>query len=130
MPGQQKFICIGNLGNDVKIKAVSSSPLGILHVFVKEKWTTKGGINSERTQIFTCNLWGPRAIALEHLLKKGSLVYIEGRIVKRDYIAKDISEPTEHDVVDIDIINVLRVKDGLKYKEQDVSDGFNTEEVY
>lgn len=130
MPGQQKFICIGNLGNDVKIKAVSSSPLGVLHVFVKEKWTTKGGVNSERTQIFTCNLWGPRAIALEHLLKKGSLVYIEGRIVKRDFITKDTGETTEHDVVDIDVINVLRVKDGLRYKEQDVSDGFNTEEVY
>jgi len=119
MAGNQKFICVGTLGNDVKIRHLEKNPLGEINVFIKEQWTTKAGEKCERLQIFHCNIWGNRVLAMRHLLRKGSKVYIEGKIVQRaetDEISKKV---TKYIVVDADVVTVTHVKENGEYSDVD-----------
>jgi single-stranded DNA-binding protein len=118
MAGFQKFSLTGTLGKDVKMLPMENSILGVIHVFCREQWANKAGEKGERTQVFVCNVWGKKATSLEHLLKKGSLVQIEGKLIRRE-IAGDDSDLIKDVVVDVETILVHRVKENGLYIERD-----------
>lgn len=120
MAGNQKFICVGTLGNDVKIRQMNKGPLGEINVFVKEQWTTKVGEKCERLQIFHCNIWGNKVLAIEHLLKKGSKVYIEGKIVMRSSFDEILKVENKYVVVDAEVVTVTHVKQDGEYAEAEL----------
>lgn len=119
MAGYQRFILTGTLGKNVKIISMPSGPLGIIQVYCKENWTSKSGEKNERTQVFFCNIWGSRALALEHLLQKGSLVQVEGKIVRRPHPSTTDDDLKLDIVVDVENIIVHRVKENGQYTERD-----------
>lgn len=117
MAGSQKLILVGTLGSDVKVKTLPSGPLGNLKVFVKESWKTQSGERGERVQIFHCNIWGPRVFSLEHLLKRGSKVYIEGKVIQREGVNRETGAEDKYFVVDVDSIIVTHVKIDGEYQD-------------
>ena len=85
-----KVILIGNLGRDPETRFTNSgSSVTSFSVATKESYQDKSGARQERTDWHNITVWGKQGEACAQYLKKGSSVYVEGRISYREYEAKD-----------------------------------------
>ena len=86
MSGVNKVMLIGNLGKDPEIRhlegniSVAKFPLA-----TSEVYKNKEGNRVEQTEWHNVVLWRGLAESAEKILKKGSLVFIEGRIKSRTW---------------------------------------------
>ena len=81
-----KVILIGNLGKDPECKVLESGQMvANFPVATTEKWKDKNGNPQEATEWHNCQAWGKGAEIIEKYLKKGSKVFIEGKIKTRSY---------------------------------------------
>jgi len=85
-----KVILIGNLGRDPETRFTNSgSSVTSFSIATTESFADKSGTRQERTDWHNITVWGKQGEACAQYLKKGSPVYIEGRISYREYEAKD-----------------------------------------
>ena len=90
MLGVNKVILIGNLGKDPDLRylpsgqAVAKFPLA-----TGMKWKDKDGQLQERTDWHNIVAFGRQGEVCNEYLKKGSPVYVEGRIQTRSWEDKD-----------------------------------------
>jgi len=85
-----KVILIGNLGRDPETRFTNSgSSVTSFSVATKDSFADRSGARQERTDWHNITVWGKQGEACAQYLKKGSPVYIEGRISYREYEAKD-----------------------------------------
>lgn len=90
MRGVNKVILIGNLGKDPDLRytpngqSVASFPLA-----TSSRWKDKNDEWQDKTEWHNIVIWGRQAEVCNEYLKKGSPVYIEGRIQYRSYEDKD-----------------------------------------
>jgi len=81
-----KVILIGNLGGDPELRYTSSNmPVVNFTVATNESWVNKEGTREERTEWHRVIAWGRLAEICNEKLRKGSQVYIEGRIQTRSW---------------------------------------------
>ena len=87
MSSVNKVILIGNLGADPDIKTFESGDkVANLSVATSEKWKDKNsGEKREKTEWHRVSVFGPVADVCEKYLKKGSKVYIEGKLETRKW---------------------------------------------
>ena len=85
-----KVILIGRLGGDPDLRYTpSGQAVATLNIATNEVWKDKDGNSQERTEWHRVILWRrPAEIAGEYL-KKGSRVFIEGRLQTRNWEDKD-----------------------------------------
>jgi len=86
--GINKFIGIGNLGKDPEVKQINDTKLASFSIGISESWKDKSGQKQTATEWVNCVVWGKLAGVVEQYLKKGSQVYIEGKL-KTDSYEKD-----------------------------------------
>ncbi|MFN8416976.1 MAG: single-stranded DNA-binding protein [Cytophagaceae bacterium] len=90
MAGINKVILVGNLGKDPEVKSfeggrkVASFPLA-----TTESYKNKNGERVDQTEWHNVVYWGPIAEVIEKYLRKGSQIYVEGKIRTRSYDDKD-----------------------------------------
>lgn len=90
MAGVNKVILVGNLGKDPEIRyldggvAVANFPLA-----TSESYKDKAGNRVDQTEWHNIVLWRGLAEVTEKYLKKGSQVYIEGKIRSRSWDDKE-----------------------------------------
>src|SRR5882757_10400108 len=85
-----KVILIGNLGRDPETRYTNSgSSVTNFSIATKESFADKSGTRQDRTDWHNIIVWGKQGEMCAQYLKKGSPVYIEGRISYREYEAKD-----------------------------------------
>ncbi|MGB8684216.1 MAG: single-stranded DNA-binding protein [Candidatus Binatus sp.] len=85
-----KVILIGNLGRDPETRFTNSgSSVTSFSIATKDSFMDKSGARQERTDWHNIIVWGKQGEACAQYLKKGSPVYVEGRISYREYEAKD-----------------------------------------
>jgi single-strand DNA-binding protein len=90
MRGVNKIILIGNLGKDPEVNhleggiAVAKFPLA-----TSDAYMDKGGNRVEQTEWHNIVCWRKLAEIAEKFLKKGSAVYVEGKIKTRNYQDKE-----------------------------------------
>ena len=85
-----KVILIGNLGSDPELKYTpSGAAVTNFNVATNEVWNDKDGNKQERTEWHRVVLWRKLAEIAGEYLKKGSKVYIEGRLQTRSWEDKD-----------------------------------------
>ncbi len=107
MAGVNKVILVGNLGRDPEVRSleggakVASFPLA-----TNEYFKGRDGNMVEQTEWHNVVLWRNRAELAEKFLRKGSLVYIEGRIRTRQWDDKDGNKKYFTEVVG-DVMNFL-----------------------
>ncbi|MFN3403230.1 MAG: single-stranded DNA-binding protein [Cytophagaceae bacterium] len=90
MAGVNKVILLGNLGKDPEIRVVESGrKVAQFSLATTETYKDKNGDRVEQTEWHNVVFWGPIADVIEKYLKKGSQVYIEGRIKTRSYEDKE-----------------------------------------
>ena len=87
MSSVNKALIIGNLGQDPEIKYTQSgSPVANISVATSERWKDKNtGEQKEQTEWHRVVVFGRLAEIAEQYLKKGSKVFIEGKIQTRDW---------------------------------------------
>jgi single-strand DNA-binding protein len=100
MASVNKVILIGNLGRDPEIRYMpSGDALASLSVATTDTWKDKSGEKQERTEWHRVSMFGRLAEIAGEYLKKGSQVYIEGRIQTRKYTDKDGVEKYSTEIV-------------------------------
>lgn len=80
-------IFIGNVGADPEIKHLETSSVANFNLATTERgFTTKSGQEvPERTEWHRIVVWGGLAKVVEGYVKKGTKLYVEGKLRHRDY---------------------------------------------
>jgi single-strand DNA-binding protein len=89
--GINKVIIVGNLGNDPETRYMpSGSAVTNLSVATNESWKDKAtGEQNDRTEWHKVAMFGRLAEIAAEYLRKGSQVYIEGKLRTRKWQDKD-----------------------------------------
>jgi len=82
-------ILIGNLGKDPEVKELQSGKVCNFSIATTRKWKDKSGNKAEETEWHNVSAFGSLATICGHYLRKGSKVYIEGRIHTRKWEDKE-----------------------------------------
>lgn len=81
MPTLNKVQLIGNLGKDPEAAYTPNGNLNVkVSLAVNNRWTDKSGEKHEETEWVNLEVWGRLAEIFREYLKKGSSVYVEGRL--------------------------------------------------
>lgn len=81
-----KVILIGRLGADPELKyTTSGQALAKFNLATNRTWKDKEGNKQEKTDWHWITAWGKLAEIMGEWLKKGSLIYLEGRLQTRSY---------------------------------------------
>ena len=100
MASLNKVLLIGNLGADPEIRYMpSGDAIANLRIATTDTWKDKGGDKQERTEWHRVALFGKLAEIAGEYLKKGSAVYIEGRIQTRKWQDKEGQERYTTEIV-------------------------------
>ena len=90
MAGVNKVILLGNLGKDPEVRRLDDGRgVANFSLATSETYKNKSGEKITNTEWHNIVLWSPLADIAENYLKKGSQVYIEGKISNRSYEDKD-----------------------------------------
>ena len=88
--GLNKVLLIGRLGADPEIRYTSDgTAVANFSLATNEQWTNKDGEKTEKTEWHRIVAWGRLGEICGEYLKKGSQVYIEGRIQTRAWEDRD-----------------------------------------
>lgn len=86
MSGVNKVILVGNLGADPEVRNLESGiKVATINIATTEYYKDKSGERQAHTEWHRVVLWRGLAGVAESYLKKGSQVYVEGRLRTRSY---------------------------------------------
>lgn len=86
MAGINKVIIIGRLGQDIELKyTANNDAIANFSIATSENWTDKQGQKQEKTEWHNISMFGKLAEIANQYLKKGSQVYIEGKLQTRKW---------------------------------------------
>lgn len=95
-----KVMLIGNLGRDPEVRYLpSGDAVASFSIATSENWKDRNGQRQERTEWHNISMFGRLAEIAGQYLRKGSKVFIEGRIQSRKYTGKDGIERVAYDIV-------------------------------
>ena len=90
MSGINKVILIGNLGKDPEVRYLDNGvAVANLSLATSENYKNKDGEKVTQTEWHDIVLWRGLAEVAEKYLKKGSSVYIEGKLRTNKWVDKD-----------------------------------------
>lgn len=90
MAGVNKVILVGNLGKDPEVRYLDSGvAVANFSLATTENYKNKEGERVSQTEWHNVVLWRGLAEVAEKYLKKGSSVYVEGKIRTRKWEDKD-----------------------------------------
>ena len=99
MASVNKVILIGNLGRDPEVRYLpSGDAVANFSIATTEKWKDKSGEQHEQTEWHRISFFGRQAEICGEYLKKGSSVYVEGRLQTRKWTDKEGKERTTTEV--------------------------------
>lgn len=100
MASVNKVILVGNLGQDPEIRYASSGDAVVnLNLATTSKWKDKAsGQMKEETEWHRVSIFGKAAEVAGQYLKKGSAVYVEGKIKSKKYTDKQGIERTAFEI--------------------------------
>jgi single-strand DNA-binding protein len=86
MAGVNKVIIIGNLGNDPEVATTSGGKsIANFSIATSEKWKGKDGQPVEKTEWHRCVAFDKLADICSQYLKKGSKVFVDGKLQTDKY---------------------------------------------
>jgi single-strand DNA-binding protein len=101
-----KVILVGRLGRDPETRYTSSGQAVCnFTLATDESFRDRSGERQKRTEWHRIVLWGKLAEIAQQYLRKGALVYIEGRIQTRQWDDRDGNKRTSTEIV----ANVMRM---------------------
>lgn len=111
-----KVILIGRLGRDPEVRYMpNGEAVCNFSVATSESWKDKNGQHQESTEWHNITMYRKLAEIAGQYLKKGSQVYLEGKIQSRKYQGKDGVERTAYDI----IVNEMKMLGGNSQATQE-----------
>ena len=90
MAGINKVILVGNLGKDPEVRSLDAGrKVANFSLATTETYKNKNGERVEQTEWHNVVYYGPVAEVIEKYLRKGSQIYVEGKIRTRSYDDKE-----------------------------------------
>lgn len=100
MASVNKVIIVGNLGKEPELRYTpAGAPVANFPVATTERWKDKGGNTQEATEWHSLVVWGKNAENCNQYLRKGSGVYVEGRIKTRSWDDRDGNKRYKTEIV-------------------------------
>jgi single-strand DNA-binding protein len=95
-----KDILVGRLGRDPETRNTSGGQaVANFSVATDESYKDRNGERQKRTEWHKIVVWGKQAEIAQQYLKKGSLVFIEGRIQSREWQDKEGQKRTSFEII-------------------------------
>jgi single-strand DNA-binding protein len=95
-----KVILVGRLGRDPETRYTGGGQaVANFSVATDETYKDRNGERQKRTEWHKIVVWGKQAEIAQQYLKKGSLVFIEGRIQSREWQDKEGQKRTSFEIV-------------------------------
>lgn len=111
MASLNKVTLIGNTGRDPEVKTFQDGTKNTtLTVATTERYKNRDGQVQERTEWHTVVCWRNLADIAEKWVKKGDLVYVEGKIRSREYEDRDGQKRRVYEI-QADVVQNLTKKD-------------------
>lgn len=108
-----KVILIGRLGKDPETRFMpNGEAVCNFSVATSEAWNDRNGQRQERTEWHNITMYRRLAEIAGQYLKKGSQVYLEGKIQTRKYQGKDGIERTAYDIIVNEMKMLGSINDG------------------
>lgn len=116
MSSVNKVIIIGNLGDDPKMHYASSGDaIANISVATTETWKDKEGIKQERTEWHRVVMYRKIAEITGEYLRRGSKIYIEGRIQTRKWTNKEGADQYTTEI----IADTMKMLGGKQQEQQE-----------
>lgn len=82
-----KVMLIGNVGQDPEVRYLDNSQAKVARVRLatSERFTDRNGESRENTEWHTVVCWRRLADLIEKYVKKGTMIYVEGRLQTREW---------------------------------------------
>ena len=116
--GVNHVILIGNIGRDPEVRSTpAGSMIANMSIATNESWVDKAtGERKEKAEFHQLVLFGKLAEIAGQYLKKGSLVYVDGKLQTRKWQAKDGTDRYTTEVVVANLQMLGKKDEG--YQEQ------------
>ena len=127
MASVNKVIIVGNLGRDPEIRYMPSGD-AIANIAVATSYKSKDrntGEQKELTEWHRISFFGRLAEIVGQYLKKGSSVYVEGRLQTRKYTDKDGVEKYATDII-AENMQMLGGRQGMGGNDMDDGGGYES----
>src|SRR5574343_399668 len=126
MAGVNKVILIGNLGKDPEIKFLDGNIARVnFSLATTESYKDKNGNRVDQTEWHNIVMWRPLAETAEKMLKKGTEVYIEGKIKPRQWNDKEGNKRSTTEIV-ADSFVILQRRDQNQQNPGDTNENSGT----
>jgi single-strand DNA-binding protein len=112
-----KVMLIGRLGKDPEMRHAGTVPVVSFPLATSETYKDKSGNKQENTEWHNIVIWRNLAETAERFLKKGKLVYIEGRLKTRNWEDKDGNKRYTTEIVADNFI-ILEKREDSEYGGQ------------
>lgn len=122
--GINKVILIGNIGSDPEVKYTpSGAPVANFSLATSESWTDKAsGQKQERTEWHRLVLWRKLAEIAGQYLKKGSKIYVEGKLQTRSWDDQSGQKRYMTEII-VDVMEMLDSRGEASYAGDTVHPG-------
>ena len=114
-----KVILLGNIGKDPEARAMSNGDKVVsFSLATSESWRDKAtGERKEKTEWHNVVMWREMAERAGSMLKKGMLIFVEGKITYRKYTDKEGAERRTTDIV-ANTFRLLEKREGGSYENR------------
>ncbi len=123
MRGINKVILVGNLGKDPELRYTpNGTAVASFSLATSSRWKDSSGEFQEKTEWHRIIAWGRQAEVCNEYLKKGSQVYVEGRIQYRSFDDKDGNKKFVTEII-VGVMQMLgRKETGPQSPPEEVAD--------
>ena len=119
MANLNKVTLIGRLGQDPEIRYTQSgSAVASVNIATNDYWTDKQGEKQEKTEWHSLVFWGKLADRAQSYLKKGSQVYVEGRLQTSNW---EDQQGQKHYKTEVVVTNIQFLDSRISDSETDQS---------
>jgi single-strand DNA-binding protein len=95
-----KVILVGRLGRDPEVRFTGAGQaVANFSLATDETYKDRNGERQKRTEWHKIVVWGKQAEIAQQYLKKGSLIFVEGRIQSREWQDKEGQKRTSFEIV-------------------------------
>ena len=125
MPSVNKVILLGNLGRDPELRFMpNGDAVCNFSIATTDSWKDKAGEKQERTEWHNIVMYRKLAEIAGEYLKKGSSIYVEGRLQTRKWQTKEGQDRYTTEVI-ADSMQMLGGRSNASQSDKSSDDNFN-----
>jgi single-strand DNA-binding protein len=118
MRSVNKVILLGHVTRDPELRQTTNGhPIATFSIATNRRWITSTGGSQEATEFHDLVAWGKLAEICNQHIKKGTAIYVEGRLHTRKWEMPDGNKRHKTEIV-ITELNIISRKNGEQISEE------------